>query len=312
VLANWLKGDQLRLNQVDVVDVDTTTGLACGTSWSNVFSPEMDYYDVSARPQLPDGQRPDAEVLMSWLNAPGSNVRGMNLGDSSRLQWSRSYAFKPDLTAISGVPIQVWSTKSFLVQWKHKAPTDAEARYVTADLQATTGHDLHGSVTNALDVPLTDCLLVYGLARDQGAEAWTYSMGKVEPGSTVVLGSSQAPAAEKLRNIFTQPELVDEGKGRYRQDITPYDPADTSPTSHLRLMMFYETVGGRGYTHLLNRSQQRLDLSRQIRAGRAILFGRAERAGTVLERDGEPLTGPDDRRWTYYRFVLPIKPVSGA
>jgi len=313
VLANWLKGDQLRLNQVDVVDVDTTTGLARGTSWFNIFSPRMDYYHVSAQPQLPDGQRPPGgEVLMSWLNAPGSGMRGINLGESSRLQRSTAYTFKPDLTAISNVPIQVWSTKSFLVHWKHTAAPKLESVYLNADLQSTTRHDLNGSVTNSLDIPLSDCLLVYGLERDEGAEAWSYSLGSVEPGQTVLLGSSQARAPVKLRKILTQPEFVDEGKGRYHEEIRPYNPEANDPASHLRLMLFYDVVGGRGYTHLLNRSQRRLDLSRQIRAGRAILFGKADRAGTVLQRDGEPLAGAADRHWTYYRFLVPVKPASGS
>jgi hypothetical protein len=311
LLANWLKGDQLRLNQVDLIDVDTTTGVARGTSWANVFSPQMDYYNVSAQPQLPNGKRPQSgDVLMSWLNAPGSAARGMSMGESNRLRWSRAYAFQPDLAAMSGVPIQVWSTKSFLVHWKQPIATDAGQPYLASDLQSTTEHDLNGSVTNSLDVPLTECLLIYGLARDEGAEAWSYAIDRIEPGATVLLGSSQAQAPVKLRNIFTKPELVGEGKGRYHEEITPYDPESNDPGSHLRLMLFYDVVGARGYTRLLNRSQGRLDLSRQIRAGRAILFGKADRAGTILQRDGEPLTGPDDRHWTYYRFVLPVKPIA--
>ncbi|HEV3136899.1 MAG TPA: hypothetical protein VGZ26_03325, partial [Pirellulales bacterium] len=48
-LAYGLKGQELRVNQVDLVDFDAESNLVRGTSWSNVFSPRMDDYDLSLR-----------------------------------------------------------------------------------------------------------------------------------------------------------------------------------------------------------------------------------------------------------------------
>ena len=49
-LAWDLKGDKVRLHQVDVVDVDATAGLVRGTSWAELFSPRADTYNLAARP----------------------------------------------------------------------------------------------------------------------------------------------------------------------------------------------------------------------------------------------------------------------
>src|SRR5690606_1256610 len=38
-LANWMKGDEIRLNQVDIIDVDASSGFVRGTTYANVFSP---------------------------------------------------------------------------------------------------------------------------------------------------------------------------------------------------------------------------------------------------------------------------------
>ena len=45
---------------------------------------------------------------------------------------------------------------------------------------------------------------------------------------------------------------------------------------------------------------------RLAEAGRAVLVGRADQAASQLERDGQPIDA-EVARWTWYRFVLPIK-----
>ncbi len=65
MLAYYLKGDQLRVNQADLVDVDAATGFVRGATWLDIFSPRMETFNLSLQPRLPDG-RTDA-----WRN-PGS------------------------------------------------------------------------------------------------------------------------------------------------------------------------------------------------------------------------------------------------
>jgi len=54
-LAYYLKGDQLRVNQVDLVDVDAASGRLRGTTWMNIFSPRMESFNLSVAPRLPAG-----------------------------------------------------------------------------------------------------------------------------------------------------------------------------------------------------------------------------------------------------------------
>ena len=57
VLAYRLKGDQLRVNQIDLVDVDAASGRMRGTTWLNVFSPRMESFNFAVEPRWPDGRR---------------------------------------------------------------------------------------------------------------------------------------------------------------------------------------------------------------------------------------------------------------
>ena len=117
-LAYYLKGDQLRINQVDLVDVDAGSGFVRGTSWANIFSPRMEAYNLSFEPNAPDGKpAADARRLTAWLGLPGSGLGGMNQHTGAGSAWQNGYGFTPDLDAMLGVPIQVWSTKSIMGRW---------------------------------------------------------------------------------------------------------------------------------------------------------------------------------------------------
>ena len=72
LLAYRLKGDRLRVNQVDLVDVDAASGRMRGTAWLNVFSPRMESFDLSVRPLAARRQvaSADARVWMAWLGLP--------------------------------------------------------------------------------------------------------------------------------------------------------------------------------------------------------------------------------------------------
>ena len=69
--AYWLKGNQLRVSQVDLVDIDAE-GTARGATWFSVFSPRGESFDLSMRPRLPDGQTPQQpSVALAWFGKAG-------------------------------------------------------------------------------------------------------------------------------------------------------------------------------------------------------------------------------------------------
>jgi hypothetical protein len=88
---------------------------------------------------------------------------------------------------------------------------------------------------------------------------------------------------------------------------TPWDGESLDVPRILEMMMFHDAAGGQTYTRLAHRYQAYLDLSNQLKMGRAILMGRGVEPATQLCRDGQPLTAAYEQHWTYYRIVLPVE-----
>ncbi len=311
LLACGLKGDQLRINQVDLVDVDTVSGQIRGTGWMNLFSPRTQSFDLSAQPWLPSGEpAPQPAMPLAWLGLPGKGLGGMDPQTTDTVGWSGRYDFSPDLAAVRGLPIRVWSSRSLTARWSGSTP----AAGVHGDL-ADQEQLLVGKITNDLGFPLSKCILAY--------DRWAYELGTqgtLQPGQSVDL--TTMTQRSELQTRWTGQKLrLESGEGDqgqekpgYREQSTLYDPGSTDPLYVLRMMMFYEAAGGRGYTGLTNQYQRFVDLSELLKTGRAILVAQGPdaaadaRGGAELCRDGRPLAlGPQDRHAVWYRFVLPVK-----
>jgi hypothetical protein len=288
-LAYALKGNQLRGNQVDVLDFDADTQLVRGTTWTNLFSPRVDSYDVTYKPKLPGGaELRDPQVLISWMGLPGDGFGGMSAPAGAAGLFSSAYDFSPSLDAMSRMPIAVWSTKGITGRWSGEAEP-----LVTADLTDLGDKLLSGTITSKLDEPLTDCVLIY--------DRWAYPIGKLDARARFAVETKLDP--QTVETYFKHISLFGE-----KDAVNAYDPANLDVGRIVETMMFHRLLGGNDYTKLSNEYQQFLDLSGLLRAGRAILIGRGPKAGAQLLRDGKPLAGADDQQWTFYRFVYPVKP----
>ena len=149
LLAHRLKGDEFRVNQVDLVDVDAASGHVRGTSWMNVFSPQTQTYDFSVQPWVPSGEPTSGPATpMAWLGLPGRGLGGMDPQTSDPVAWSGRYDFTPGLTQMRGVPIPTWSTRSLTARWSGSAATPG----VKAEL-ADEEQVLVGTITNNLRIP---------------------------------------------------------------------------------------------------------------------------------------------------------------
>ena len=115
VLAYRLKGNQLRVNQVDLVDVDAARARVRGTTWMNVFSPQMESFDLSLRSRGCPTVSPPARPLDHGLAGTarrGPGRHGPRRRPAARRSGAATTPSRPTLDAMDGVPIQVWSTKS--------------------------------------------------------------------------------------------------------------------------------------------------------------------------------------------------------
>jgi hypothetical protein len=296
MLAYYLKGDQMRVNQADLVDVDATSGFVRGATWLNIFSPRMETFNLSLQPGLPDG-RTDAnpQSWFAWLGLQGGALGGMNPRGANPTLWPEHYSFAPDLRAMQGVPIQVWSTKSFTGRWSASTSAFPKAELADAD------QSLSGSITNTLNFPLKNCLLAYG--------RWAYELGALAPGESAIL--DQNAKRSELKTLLTGKKAVFEEK--YNQEITPYESSSTNLAYILRIMMFYKRIDGQSYTKMDNEYQSFVDLSDLLRTGRAILTAEGpdrsgeKNHGAMLLRNDKSLAGPADKHITLYRFVFPVK-----
>jgi hypothetical protein len=153
--AYALKGNDLRINKIDLVDIDLQTKQSYGRTCFSVFSPRIQNYTIGVEPAESWAGPPAAggpDTLVTWFGAPKVGQRSL---------FRRSYEYEDRATALHGVPIQVWSTKNFQALWQ--APFDKTKPPFTADLKHPQGKpdELIGTVTSQLPVELVDAILIY-------------------------------------------------------------------------------------------------------------------------------------------------------
>ncbi|MCE9548301.1 MAG: hypothetical protein K8T25_22740 [Planctomycetia bacterium] len=294
-LARWLKGDELRVNQMDVVDYDSikADGVASrrATTWFTIFSPHSQAYNLSLRPvseadntTAKGSDKPSEDVLLSWLGLPGPALGGMESRAIAPIG-SRPYQFAPGLNALVDVPIAVWSTKSFVARWT----PEAEAPLAAAIWPSQSGLEgyLSGSVTNRSPLTLENCVLLTG--------RWAYRLGTLAPGQQLQIRDDLGPRS--VASHIRAPREADEAYDRY----------SLSSARIIELMTFYQKVGGADYTRLKHRYESLVDLSDQLeQEDRAVLLA-FSRSPAAEPQDGHrPLVESATGRTAVYRVIVPI------
>jgi hypothetical protein len=295
-LTQALKGDRVRLHQVDVVDVDAAAGLVRGTGWAELFSPRAEAYNLAAMPisfgpaarRQPgsDATSPAAapRLLLSWFGLSGTGLGGMAARTFNPPLWTEPYRFAAALDRIFEMPVPTWSTRSLTARWNARTVSPVRAELMSEDRL------LSGVVRSELAFPLMQCRLAYG--------PWSHDLGTLEPGKPLRLGAATRRC--ELRSFPT---------GRR----TPYNRDSLDSAYILQTMSFHAAVGGAEYTGLLGGHERFIDLSGVLDAGEAVLVGFAPAVapgplpGLELLRDGRPLAAPGDEHLRVYRFVFPVK-----
>lgn len=338
--AYAIKGKDLKINKVDVVDVDLASGRVYGRTWFTVFSPRIDTYTVGVEPReawAGNGKERASPPLVDWMG--GGQSGGGNIV-------SRGYTYHTDPTsdprrvadALESVPIQVWSTKAFTANWT--APLDTDNPLVKSNLYhpASNSTALRGTFVNNLPVKeLQNAILLY-----QGK---AYKLGTLKPGQEVrPLADNSVEDREWERRelgITTLGQNTQEDQwGRPQPRTREPQPTPTGSTSmNLWSILFHEKAIGSGRAPM-NSSLRSLDQSWRLTAeftNQAILIARvggstresgqntdeilSDPTGpspTVLWLYGLPTSG-DPRRpipgtlrqETYIRVFLPVSAKRG-
>jgi hypothetical protein len=326
--AYSLKGRDLKLNKLDVVDVDPATGRVYGTTLFTIFSPRTDTYTIGVTPGQGWG---DAEpgTAMNWVGSP----RG---GRASLMR--RKYSYHADADGVADglekVPVQVWSTKSFSANWSGRFDPTAPGALVKSNLYHPTGSpdSVSGDFTMNLPVPvLTDCFLLYA------GQVYPVAGGTIRPGDTVqhvfLNGTAVGPWLQKEGRLADALALAPgSGSGRGGPQPNAPRPGADRGTFPLLGVLFHESSLKHGEGVVPdNASLRRLDQSWRLSAqnrsevilvGRAVLpVGPAEESlsgpsaasrlwlrGLPGSGDREPMPrGSTGRQETWVRVYLPVR-----
>jgi len=168
--AESFKGNQARLNKIDLLDVDQTLGVTQASSWFSFFSPAPGEYSFEIQhPEKMHGLTKPNSPRISVLEPPDRNFRG-----GSRTLFRTPYEYTPGGNGVEHFGIPAWATATFEGQWSAKAepsPVNANLRHSRIDPTI-----LIGSITNNLPFEIEDSTLFYH-------DTW-YSLGKLQPGET--------------------------------------------------------------------------------------------------------------------------------
>jgi len=308
--AYSVKGTALRVNKVDVVDIDQAAGLARGSTFVNLFSPQNRDYGVAVVPLPLEGElpapppegtwaataapagdpppRPPAgtEVLVSWLGVPEAGFGGM--GNSGRVGFTGGgYTSLPPggSERLAGVRVPIWSTKLLEARWFGPAAPAADS-----DLLPVGSDRLSGTVTNRLAVPMEDAILAFG--------KHVYQLGKVAPGAAVrveLAADRQLSGLLKARYSAAVPEAgPDNPEGRIvRPDL-------------LLALMFHDSQGATAADRPLeNNPLHGLDLTGQLALDRPMLVAQINRPAARLVLENAP-SPPKVEQTTMIRVILPL------
>jgi hypothetical protein len=301
--AAYLKGEELRINKMDVVDVDTAAGRIYGTTWFSLFSPRIARYTLSVMPHSSWAEA-DPQTVLSWWGAP----RGPRAGLLPR-QYRWSGERDQPLSVLADVPIQVWSTKAFVANWAGRwnaagARVQSQLEHPPADPRAVMG-------TFTLDLPvpvLTDCVVFYAgsayqlpggivqrgipvrvvLERGNRADQWLQRAGRLEE---LLL---RAPVyRERLGPALARGALKTGSPEGEQRPAAPLEPTAAALPLPLLGLLFHEgCLSFSEGVYPRNASLRRWDQSWRLHAGHThelILVGRM----ALPVGPAEPqLTGP--------------------
>jgi len=304
--ARELKGDKLRINKVDLVDIDLAGSRVYGHTWFTLFSPANRNFTVGAEPAPDwyDGSTP-TETLVSWYGKSRENRQSL---------FRRTYQDRK--TGLEDVPIPIWSTKSFTGVWAADIPADRPLIESTLRQSSADPNLITGSITSRLPVEVVD-------------EAHLLYRGSITPLPSLIrdlpryisTSATATPATTWLQNAVVPRDLLP--NSRTGKPKAGEEEGADDPRFRLWPMLFHELIQGQ-FNRLANASERELDQSWRVsekNPRQAIVIIRLRRteepAETMAMSPRNPtrlnLSGPLAGTWrqeTYIRVFIPILPSS--
>lgn len=302
--AYTVKGTDLRVNKVDLIDIDQSRNLVRGTTWLTVFSPKNRDYDIGISPlpvdqdykpdpANPKPRKPTAGVE-TIVTAFGPHDAPLGGGGGRLSLGGTGYAYAPmgEAEELDGVRVPIWSTKSILGRW-----TAPQGNPLVETSLIPVGTDrISGTITNRSQRTLKNTVLIFG-------KQIYDKIGTIAPGATV-----RVDAASRTRTLSG---FIGDANGRispfasnYNYYLQPDQQSRIPPDDLLRVMMFRDALGNRS-AGLPSVPFSYLDLSGQLALDRPILVASLDGPGALLDLHGGSST-PINIQTTMVRILLPL------
>ncbi len=288
------KGDRLRINQIDVVDVDGATGAQTLHSYGLIFSPENQRFNVSGETE------PAARV--SWHGRAESSFGGMYRSGGAEIA-RPAYSAAPGSRSLEEVPIPVWCTKAVEAEWQTTA-----AGLIEDNLESRGPGHLGGTLRHHFPVPIEEWILAYGhLVFRPHDDPKTEKPRPLAPG---IPWDPQSSLQRELTGYLTgaTQRMEKSPKTKFDELViehADYDPLDRDPVRVMRMLSFHAAAGGTAYTGLSNGALRSSDLSPLLDLNRAVLVGRLSRPAMHWTVNGKPVEAESST--TLVRLVLPVR-----
>ncbi len=306
-LAVGAKGRDILVNQYQVLDYDLDRGRFRATNLFSVFSPQTARYELQldesspislAQPteQVRVAGRSEAatattsvesftaeETVLSWFGVPGPGLGGMESTAPSP-RFVDGYWFEDGQSRLKEVPIQVWSTKSFMA--RSTGSVDPPLNVQLTIPPGSVERVLSGTIENQLEMPLTGCILFF--------DRWAYSLGTIASGTRFEISDETV-----VRTVERQLTRLGDWAAEDEQRLLDLHGV-------MRRMIFYNIAGGDDFTELDNEFFAFVDLSGQLAAGRAVMIAVVDRPafGVAIETNADaPIRS---RQQALVRFVFSI------
>jgi hypothetical protein len=301
-LAAWqlgadAHGSKLRLNQVELVDIDAQTGLVRGTVWSHLYSPSAGQFDIDLEISLPQGTgegRPQG--WLAWQGLPGKSLGGLSSRQVT-LATPDAYSVRspgPD-PRLFHLPVETASSKSLSARWWSSRGSGQAPLTDSVHLARTENGLLSGELTNPLPVDLTDAILAYS---DR-----MYRIKTFKSGQKIHLD----PYESEFPPLDLESRLTDRKPFQDKQVTSQWQHESLDIPRIMQMLMLHEAARGSGYTGLTHRYQPYVDFTEHVQSERAVLIGRGDEPVARLQVRGQNLPAGDSRTFTWYRLVFPVE-----
>jgi hypothetical protein len=213
--AYALKGDDLRVNKVDLVELDLHfPQQVYGTSWFTLFSPRSQSYTIGVEPVVPAWTGPPPGGAATWSGTVASMESSeLLVRTGSQGLFRRPYEYAAAAAGLERVPIPVWATRTFTASWR--APLSADQPPIEAHLRRSQldAGVFKGPIVNHLPVELQNITLLY--------RGKAYSLGTLVPGEV-----------KRAENAFQGPGGRGVPLSSWFSDSSLMPQAVISPTGH--------------------------------------------------------------------------------